>query len=101
LEFQQLRLGKSELLVLLAVSLGIFQLGSVYISWIGLGLFPLLIAGIAVFHALANSKKLAKHWYVLFYIVLFLSDPVKMILVVVAMVDTFIDIRQKLGRKND
>lgn len=100
-EFHRLRLGKKELAVLIVTSLGLLQLGTNYLSWLGLTLLPLLVAGIAVFHAFAKSKKLAKHWYVLFYIVLFLSDPVKMILMVLAIADTFTDFRKKLNSQND
>lgn len=100
-EFHKLRLGKIELIVLIVTSLGLLQFGTHYLSWLGLTLLPLLVAGIAVFHAFAKSKTLAKHWYVLFYIVLFLSDPVKMILMVLAIADTFTDFRKKLNPQND
>jgi uncharacterized protein YybS (DUF2232 family) len=100
-EFHQLRLGKTELFILIVASLGILQLGANYLSWLGLTLVPLLVAGIAVFHAFAKSKKLAKHWYVLFYIVLIMSEPVKMILMMLAVVDCFINLRSKLTQKND
>jgi uncharacterized protein YybS (DUF2232 family) len=100
-EFHKLRLGKTELIVLIVASLGLTQLGTDYLSWTGVFLLPLLVAGIAVFHAFAKSKKLATFWYVLFYIVLFLSDPVKMILMVLAIADTFTDFRKKLSPPND
>lgn len=100
-EFHKLRLGKIELLTLIVTSLGLLQFGTNNLSWLGLTLLPLLIAGIAVLHAFAKSKNLAKHWYVLFYIVFILSDPVKMILMILAIADTLIDFRKKLKPQND
>lgn len=100
-EFHQLRLGKLELLILIALTALLLQLGNDYLTWLAITLLPLLIAGVAVFHALAYKKQLGKSWYVLFYIALLWLDPLKVILVVVAAVDSVKDIRQWFNnRKN-
>lgn len=100
LEFHQLRLGRLELLTVIVASFALFSLGEGYQIWGGVALFPLLIAGIALCHAIAKQKQLAKPWYVVFYTMLILVEPLRMILVLVAVMDVSINFRQRFKHQN-
>lgn len=97
-EFHQLRLGKVEVVIVVLLTALFFELGKQYLTWVWFALFPLLIAGIALFHALAMHKKLATHWYVMFYVVLMLWDPLKIFLAGLAIADSFMNLRKKLPK---
>lgn len=97
-EFHQLRMGKVEVIIILLLTVLFFELGRQYLTWAWFALFPLLIAGIALFHAMAMHKKLATHWYVMFYVVLMFWDPLKIFLAGIAIADSFINFRNKLPK---
>lgn len=97
-EFHRLRLGKIEATIALLLVGFFFQLGAQYLTWVWLALFPLLIAGIALFHAYAWHKKMAIHWYFIFYAVLVIWDPLKIILAGLALADCFSDFRSRLPK---
>lgn len=99
-EFHNLRLGRTWLVITLLLLALFFQLGNQYLTWVWIVLFPMLIAGVALFHAVAMHKKLGKHWYVIFYCVLLLGDLPKLILVALALADSLWDIRSKLPQRN-
>lgn len=98
-EFHQLRLDKTWLVFSLAATALLLSFGKQYITWVWLVLFPVLVAGFALFHAVAKHKKLRKHWYVIFYIIVLLGDIPKMILVLFALADSFSDYRKKLSEQ--
>ena len=95
LEFHQLRLGKYELILAVSLSLVLLALSKDLLLWISMSLFPLLVAGIALFHAYAAHKGLSKTWYVVFYALLILLNPLKIILVSLAAMDVFINYRRR------
>ncbi len=97
-EFHRMRLGKIESIAAVMLVGLFFQLGAQYLTWVWLALFPLLIAGIALFHAYALHKKMKPHWYFVFYLVLMIWDPLKVILAGLALADCFIDFRNKLPK---
>ncbi len=95
-EFHTLRLSRIETLAALLVT-GFFIIQAhAYLSWIWMSIFPLLISGIAFFHFFAKQKKLATPWYVLFYIVLIVWNPFKIMMVTLAILDSFTPIRQRI-----
>ena len=58
---------------------------------------PLFLASLALIHGIVGRKKLSGQWLVLFYIALVLLGPSLMILLVVlAFVDSWLDIRKRL-----
>lgn len=58
---------------------------------------PLLIAGVALVHGIVGIKKLGGHWLAIFYIsALFFGPNLFTLLIFVALVDSFIDIRARL-----
>lgn len=101
-EFHQLRLGKVEVILAVLLTVVFYNLGMQYLTWVWIVLLPLLIAGVALCHALAARRKIAIQWYILFYCVLAFWDPLKIVLVLAAIVDSTTDIRSKLPqRKTD
>lgn len=99
-EFHSLRLDKAWMLIALLLVMLFFSLGQQYLTWVWIALFPLLVAGVALFHAVAMQRKLGKHWYVGFYCILLLGDLPKLILVALALIDSLIDFRKKLSERN-
>lgn len=70
-------------------------LNPVLIVWAG-GL-PLLIAGIALVHGVIGHRKMGVQWLVMFYIALLLLGPsLMLLLLVLAFVDSWLDIRGRL-----
>lgn len=94
-EFHQLRLGKIDIVIAVVLTVAFYQLGMQYLTWVWIALFPLLIAGVALFHAFAKSRKLAMQWYILFYCVLVFWDPLKIMLVIVAIADSAVNFRSR------
>lgn len=97
-EFHALRLSIRELvfLVVLLIAgavLGLPGLGM--LAWI-----PLLIAGIGLIHGVVGRKGMNGLWLVAFYVLLITTWPMILIVLVVAMIDTFADFRGRLGHDN-
>ncbi|QEM80712.1 hypothetical protein [Halomonas binhaiensis] len=97
-EFHALRLSIRELvfLVVLLVAgavLGLPGLGM--LAWI-----PLLMAGIGLIHGVVGRKGMNGLWLVAFYVLLITTWPMILIVLVVAMIDTFADFRRRLGHDN-
>lgn len=74
-------------------------------QWLGLNAvllawasgWPLLLAGLALVHGIIGIKGLSANWVVMFYVALVLLGPSLMIfLVVMAFVDSWLDIRSRL-----
>ncbi len=97
-EFHQLRLGRIDIVIAVMLTLVFYQMGMQYLTWVWIALFPLLIAGVALFHAIAKSRKLAIQWYILFYGVLLFWDPLKIVIVLLTIVDSVIDFRRRLPK---
>lgn len=99
-EFHKLRLDKVWMAISALLLLLFLSLGEQYITWVWIILLPMLIAGVALFHAMAKHRKLRKHWYVIFYCILLLGDVPKILLVVMALVDSVVDFRKKWSENN-
>lgn len=70
-------------------------LNPVLIVWAG-GL-PLLVAGIALVHGVIGLRRMGVQWLVMFYIALLLLGPsLMLLLLVLAFVDSWLDIRRRL-----
>lgn len=100
-EFHQLKLGKTDSLVLLAPAIGLFFLGEAFVTWAWISLFPFMFAGIAFFHFWAKHKQLKTHWYVIFYILLVMSDLIRLFLVLIALIDANVNLRSKISNNSE
>ena len=95
-EFHALRAGKTEVIMAVLLTGLFYQLGLQYLTWVWIALFPLLVAGIALFHAVAFKKKVALPLYGVFYVVLTFWDPLKILLVLLAIADSGMNFREKI-----
>ncbi|MDL4862230.1 hypothetical protein QC589_04165 [Halomonas elongata] len=97
-EFHALRLAPRELLVLLVVGVV-----GVVLNLPGLGMLvwvPLLVAGIALVHGFIGLKGMHGLWLGIFYVLLIFTWPMILIVLLVALLDSFANFRARLGRGN-
>ena len=97
-EFHALRLSAKELLLLVGVGI----LGLVFampmatmLVWV-----PLLVAGVALVHGWIGMKGMSGFWLVGFYALLLTTWPTILIVLLLAVVDTFADFRARLARNH-
>ncbi len=100
-EFHQLRLGRADTLVYLGLSLGALVFDASMMTWSWISMLPLTVSAIALFHWLAKYKEYGQHWYIIFYALLIISDFMRLILVLVALLDVSIDFRKRLSQRTD
>jgi hypothetical protein len=94
-EFRALHypLGVTAALVIAALALG--WLGLQYGAWAMLCLMPLSFAGLALIHARAQMRGRGTGWLTGFYIAWFIFDPVKLLVVIFAVADSWFNFRQR------
>ncbi|WP_251977845.1 hypothetical protein [Salinicola avicenniae] len=97
-EFYALKLSRKQLLLLV----GVTALGMVFavpaaglLAWV-----PLLIAGVALVHGFIGLKGMSGFWLVGFYALLLTTWPTILIVLLLALVDTFADFRARLTRSD-
>lgn len=95
-EFKALRLSPQLTVLLIAIGLSVSMLGADYRLWALLFVLPLVFSGIALVHALVEKRKLSSNWLVVFYISCLLLDPVKVVLLFLAIIDSWFDIRRRV-----
>jgi len=96
-EFKRLRLSPQLAIGLLLPGLALSTLGSDYRLWAVIFSVPFMFAGFALVHALVAQKNMKGGWLTVFYISWLLLDPMKALLIVAAVVDSWVDIRKRLG----
>ncbi|NWN83109.1 MAG: hypothetical protein HLX48_08995 [Halomonas sp.] len=97
-EFHALRLTPRELAVLVVVGV----IGAV-LELPGLGMLlwiPLLVAGIALVHGFIGLKGMNGLWLVAFYLLLITTWPMILIVLLLALIDAFANIRERLASRN-
>ena len=100
-EFHQLRLPLGYTGVLLAITLGCYQLDLDTARWLPLLLLPWIFAGIALIHGSLAKRDLGKPWLICFYCsVLFMGHIVITLLVFAAVIDSLVDFRKRIPAKN-
>ncbi|MAX34018.1 hypothetical protein SAMN05216571_102290 [Onishia taeanensis] len=95
-EFHSFRLAPRELvtLVVLGILGSLLALpGLAILAWV-----PLLIAGIALIHGIIGLKGMKGLWLVIFYVLLITTWPTILIVLLLALIDTFADFRTRLAR---
>lgn len=96
-EFHALRLSAPVAVLCVVIMLAgpLLGLNSLLLGWAG-GL-PLFLAGLGLVHGVVGLKKLSVQWLVLFYIALvFLGPSLMILLLVLAFVDSWLDIRGRI-----
>lgn len=88
--------------VSLALALGALALWSVgvsYQTWAMICVVPLVFTGLALVHARAALSGQGRGWLTGFYVAWLLFDPVKLVVVGVAIADSWLKFRQRWARK--
>ncbi|ANF58576.1 hypothetical protein [Halotalea alkalilenta] len=94
-EFHQLRLRPAELGVVIAIALVGGLLGApaaLLVAWV-----PLLVSGIALVHGLLGIKGMNGLWLVGFYALLLTTWPAIVIVLLLALIDSFANFRGRLA----
>ncbi|MCB1689305.1 MAG: hypothetical protein KDI33_12490 [Halioglobus sp.] len=85
--------GVTSVLVIAAVAL--YGLGLQYRTWAMICLIPLTFAGLALLHARAEMRGRGTGWLTGFYIAWLIFDPVKILVVLFAIADSWMNFRQR------
>jgi len=96
-EFHALRLTPVFALICVAIMVGgsVIGLNPMLMGWVG-G-FPLFLAALALIHGFVGRKGLSSQWLVVFYLALvFLGLSLMILLLVLAFVDSWLDIRGRI-----
>jgi len=99
-EFHHLRLPPVVAVGLLAMAAASLTQGMDGAFWAWTCSVPLIVAGAALVHGLVGLRKLGRGWLVAFYALLVLFNPVKELLALVAVADSFTDFRGRAKAQN-
>ncbi len=94
-EFHRIRLPVSLALPLALISVACLLQGAGWIVWAYLAALPLLVAGISLVHGMVAIKQWKTRWLVVFYSLLVLINPVKELVILAGMIDSWANFRQR------
>jgi len=97
-EFRSLRFDSRVAAGLMLCSGYLMTLGNEYTLWAMAIVMPLLMSGLGLLHFLFNKSHNARRWVWLLYFSLVLVDPVKFVICLLAVIDSFIDVRRRVNR---
>ena len=96
-EFHQLRLSPQFALTLIVLIVIATSSGGEFIRWVPIMVAQLVIAGLALAHGSVAKRSLGRAWLVALYVAVFVLGPyVITMLVVIAAIDTLVDIRNRI-----
>ena len=99
-EFRLLRYTPAVATALALAAVALSALGLEYRTWAVIALLPLNFAGLALVHARVRWKGQGTGWLFGFYLAWLLLDPVKLMVVFVAIADSWFDFRQRWSGKS-
>ncbi|MEP5567631.1 MAG: hypothetical protein ABJN62_07350 [Halioglobus sp.] len=94
-EFRLLRYTPAVATAMALAAVALSGLGLEYRTWAVIALLPLNFAGLALVHARVLAKGQGTGWLIGFYLAWLLLDPVKLMVVFVAIADSWFDFRQR------
>lgn len=94
-EFKQIRFNPAQAVGLLLAMVCCMALPSISM-WASIFGLPLLFAGISLVHAIVYSKQMSEFWLYLFYGLLLLIDPFKLVMAIIAVLDSWFNFRGRL-----
>ena len=100
-EFHGLRFDVSAAAVLVLLMLGVSSLGVMYRPWGALFGIPLSLAGLGLVHARAAQRGQGAMYLTVFYLLWILFDAVKVIVIGLAVADSWIDFRSRWNKPDD
>ncbi|MBD2857955.1 hypothetical protein IB286_02975 [Spongiibacter sp. KMU-158] len=95
-EMWQLRLPPTVTLILVALLLLLSNMGEVYRFWGICCALPFIVAGLALVHGVVGRLNLGRVWLVVLYVALSLVGPLWAVIMLVAVLDSWIDFRKRL-----
>lgn len=98
-EFRAFKLPPQLTVLLLVAGLGLSALDADFRVWAIIVTLPLMFAGIALVHGLVNKRQLSNNWLVVFYFSVVLLDLAKVLLLIVAIVDSWVNIRERVASR--
>ncbi|MFT4613834.1 MAG: hypothetical protein ACI9NT_000975 [Bacteroidia bacterium] len=96
-EFRALRYPIAVSLGLVVLGLAVSSLGLEYRTWAMMFFIPLSFAGLSLVHARASVRGQGTGWLIVFYMAWLVFDPVKLVVVLFAIADSWLDFRQRWG----
>lgn len=87
--------------VLVVAAFALYGLGLQYRTWAMICLIPLTFAGLALLHARAQMRGQGTGWLTGFYIAWLVFDPVKLLVVLFAIADSWLNFRQRWSKGPD
>jgi hypothetical protein len=100
-EFRDLFLPPAATALLLIVALALAAMGVQYRAWSMICLVPLSFAGLALIHARAAWRGQGRGLLTGFYVVWLIIDPVKLLVVLAAIADSWFNFRQRWVHQSD
>jgi hypothetical protein len=94
-EFRQLRLPPALAITLVVIAVLCLVQGGAWLPWAYLAALPCLVAGISLVHGMVAIKQLKGHWLVVFYTLLVLINPVKELVILAGVIDSWVNFRQR------
>lgn len=98
-EFHQMRLAPPQALLCLAAVSYCWLQGGDYQTWSGLFLLPLQIVGVAIVHYAVKARSMGTQWLFLLYLGMLLISPITVLLGIMAVIDTWTNIRARIPSK--
>ena len=99
-EFHRLRLSPALALPIVAVLALGPQFGLVTVHWLPLLVVPLVFAGLALVHGSVAKRKVGGTWLIVFYMAVVVLGPYLItMLVLLAVIDSLVDIRRRIPAK--
>ena len=95
-ELHQLRLSPVATATLVAIMLVTAVNLPVYRLWVFMFLIPIVVCGFALVHGVFGIRGLAKGWLLAFYLMWLFVAWVKLALVLLAVIDSWVDFRKRL-----
>lgn len=97
-EFHRIQMSPAMAIALVILAILCIAGGNGMIIWSVIACVPLLVSGISLVHGLMGIRHLKTHWLVVFYVLLFFIHELKLFLVLLAFIDSFVGFRQRLEK---
>lgn len=97
-EFHRLRLSPQATMILLALGILVSLMGPDYTFWAIIFAVPFIFTGFALVHGVAAQKQIKSSWFILLYCGWLVLEPVRALLLILAVADSWLDIRKRLAR---
>jgi|SRR5690625_58882 len=100
-EFHRLRLPPATALASLALGTALFALGPSWRTWAMMAWLPLVVAGFGLFHGLVGQRAAGRGWLVAGWLLWLLLDPLKLVFLLLAVADSWMDFRGRGPRADN